>query len=207
VPGEEGDQSKNSAARQQREQCHKDLNLALKAQVRSCVRKTNPNFEFPPEEEQTPPNKLKHAKKGLEKACQGSSDKAKLVEACIKTTRPPTLTPDQQKQRFNDNCQKKKQCETALGACHAQLDALKQTVCHCNQDARLDANVDSTRASTSSCHGLTENAKKGKGTKHQGTKRPCSNDDQDKDWCAEGYEAWNNSHQKPQGGPPKNNGK
>jgi len=175
----------------------------LKAQVRSCVRKTNPTFEFPPEEEQNQP-KSKHSKKALEKACKGATDKAKAVEACIKATRPSTLTPDQQKKRFDDNCQKKKQCETSLGNCHAQLDALKQTVCQCNQDARLDANVESTRASTSSCHSLTENAKKGKDKQHQGTKRPCSNNDQETDWCAQGYEAWKNGHQKPQGGPPKN---
>jgi len=200
VPGDKSDQSNNSATRQQREQCHKDLNVALKAQVRTCVRKTNPNFEFPPDEDQTPGmSKMKNGKKGLEKACKGSADKAKAVETCIKTSRPDKgLTPDQQKQRFDENCQKKNHCENALGNCRPQLEALKQTVCQCNQDARLDANVDSARASTPSCKGLTENGKKGK---QQGTKRPCTHNDQEKDWCTEGYDAWKNSHKKPQGGP------
>jgi len=204
VPPDEPDKPNNST----KHQCRDDINLALKDQVHVCVRKTYPNFEYPVEEQRPPSDtriwKTKEAKKGLDKACKGSADKIKAVQDCFKktlatntSTSNDTPSEAEQKQRFQDNCQKKQKCRTALGDCHTQYDALKQTVCQCNQDARTKDNLDSTRASTPSCAGLTKNAKKGKHPE-TGTKRPCSTADE-KDWCTDGYDAWKSSHKKPQG--------
>jgi len=204
VPG--GEHAKNST----KQQCRQDIQAALKAQVLACVRKSDPGFDFPHEEESPENMKKDINKKDFLKACGGSKNKTKDVDACLKKSLPKqTITPEQQKQRFDDNCQKKNECETALGPCRPQFEALKKVVCQCNQDARLAANVESTRASTPSCgKNSTESAKKGQGKHHnEGTKRPCADVVQEKDWCAAGYDAWKAGHtKKPDAGGKKKGG-
>jgi len=78
VPG--GEHAKNST----KQQCRQDIQAALKAQVLACVRKSDPGFDFPHEEESPENMKKDINKKDFLKACGGSKNKTKDVDACLK---------------------------------------------------------------------------------------------------------------------------
>jgi len=195
APADEDEPKSNkNGDHEKQQQCHKDINQSLKSKVRDCVRKTHPSFDFPPENQKQDKQggfkRMKGGKKDIEKACGGSADKIKAVEDCLKKNKQAKPTEDQQKQRFQQNCDNKKKCETSLGSCRATLDKLQSTVCQCNQDTRSDANLQSARSSTPSCQALPT-PKPGKQQKQKN--KPTCGARKDEDWCTKGYDSWKES--------------
>jgi len=172
-----------------KEQCRKDINDHLKTKVQECVRsKTSASFTFPPQQDRRHDERegaFRGGKKEVEESCGGSADKAKAVTACIKKSHQP-LSEQQKKERFEKNCQDRKQCDNQLGGCRSKLDDLKKAVCQCNKDTRTEANLSAARTASGSCSGLPPSKKNNQ--KKQGQEHDCNGPE--KDWCAEGYDAW-----------------
>jgi hypothetical protein len=174
------------------EQCHKDLQAAVKPKIEQCVQGQGfPNFHI---EENLNDGKRGGGFREVGKKCGGDKEKSKKVFQCIKTASPPQ-SEDQNRQRFNDNCSKKKACDDALKSanCQAKFDQLRQAICKCNQQTDRAALI----SSTPSCSG--KKTPQG-GKQHQ---KDCSSLPKISDACQQGYDAWKASHGKKQGGGHK----
>jgi hypothetical protein len=200
--------SQPSTPQKQKDQCHVQLNQVLKTNIQNCVRRSSPGFSFPPEQATSshPPKRQPLTnRKTIETACGGSQTKAKSVQDCIKKQRADSNQADKdRKDRFDRNCQAKKQCEFSLdSSCRLQLTNEKKIICQCNQQERTEQKITAARASISACsstsstsssssiHGSGAHHPQKKPTKKGGMQKLRSCDaDQEKDWCVEGYEAW-----------------
>lgn len=181
-------QGGNDPDRQKREQCNKDVEVALKAQVQTCVQGKVSGLTFPNDggkrEEHRRGGGRGGADKMIQQACGSNAAAVPAVKACLQKARPQS-TPDQERARFNDNCKAKAQCDAILngGPCKAQLDQARTALCQCGQ--QVEGSKASIRTSTPSCAGLPAPQQRPGG--QGGQQRSCDNSGKP-DYCQLGFD-------------------
>jgi len=183
-------EEKQDPDRQKKEACQKDIQVALKAKVQTCVQGKIQGLTFPQDEKRREEghrgSRGGHDDKGIQKACGTNTAAVATVKACIKSASPPS-GPDQQKARFDQNCKARAQCDAILDVkCKSQLDEAKKALCECGQQAHADASAQATlRATTPSCAGLPAPKPRQGGQPEK--QRSC--DESGKvDYCKEGFD-------------------
>jgi len=190
------DQKPNDPDRQKKEACMKDMMIALKAQVQTCVQGKVSGLTLPSDSNRDRKEgdnrgfKGGHGDKGIQQACGTNTGAVATVKACIKKAFTNAQSgQDQEKTRFDNNCKSKAQCDAILGSCKVQLDAAKKAVCECGQQVHGDAAARAkVKAATPSCAGVADPKQRQGGPPKSGKQRSCDDDSGKTDYCKEGYE-------------------
>jgi len=186
-----------------REQCRKDIEVHIKADMEKCVTDKVHGLVIPQDnnahgvKEDHRGMRGGHGDKGVEKACGTNTAGVAAVKACIKAH--AGQGGQDPKARFDANCKAKKDCDAVLGSCKNDLEEAHKAICDCQESMHGSDARAKLEASTPSCAGITQGGPhQGGGPK--GTPKPCDGAGQ-KDPCAGSYDDWQKARAAHQGGP------